>query len=454
MDPISVTASILGLLGAAAKISQVLTSFITGVKDAPRLAQRTLTEVEDLRVCFGQLQDFIASEGVKDRSRTAMIMVDQLVIILTHSVMTFSELETAVEGLKPRSSFIINSRFKWFAKEHTITLLLQRLQASKTSLNLLLTTLTCTGLNEAQEAVKSLTSVVNDVLDTNQRICRRLENADLSIEQKHRSAPSALENTTSDDDLYIGRSRRDTWTISTATTIDASSENGFSFERDLRSSRVYSRVIRTLAQRSDPDTSSLLSMMGHIDKILVASEDDPFDPSLCVHIKTTGLYEVKFKMEPFEYAIVDVGGTRSSRRKWIHCMGGSDYVIYVADLNAYCQNLAEDHEANQMLESLQVFESITALSVMQNIPVFLFLNKADLFERTIIRHRISDFFPDYTGGSDYWKACRYFADCYIRRDQRLPGKLHCYVVDSLDTNAFQNAWRQVQEKIVHHTLKI
>lgn len=215
-------------------------------------------------------------------------------------------------------------------------------------------------------------------------------------------------------------------------------------------------------------------MMGHIDKILVASEDDPFDPSLCVHIKTTGLYEVKFKMEPFEYAIVDVGGTRSSRRKWIHCMGGSDYVIYVADLNAYCQNLAEDHEAvcrfsgrlahdqiliihipqNQMLESLQVFESITALSVMQNIPVFLFLNKADLFERTIIRHRISDFFPDYTGGSDYWKACRYFADCYIRRDQRLPGKLHCYVVDSLDTNAFQNAWRQVQEKIVHHTLKI
>lgn len=142
MDPISVTASILGLLGAAAKISQVLTSFITGVKDAPRLAQRTLTEVEDLRVCFGQLQDFIASEGVKDRSRTAMIMVDQLVIILTHSVMTFSELETAVEGLKPRSSFIINSRFKWFAKEHTITLLLQRLQASKTSLNLLLTTLT------------------------------------------------------------------------------------------------------------------------------------------------------------------------------------------------------------------------------------------------------------------------------------------------------------------------
>lgn len=142
MDPISVSASILGLLGAAAKISEVLTHFIKGVKDAPNLALRTLTEVEDLKICFGQLQHFINADEARRRSHAAMVTVDQFVVVLTHAVMTFSELEVAVEGLRPRTASMINGRFKWITKENTISQLLLRLQASKTSLTLLLTTLT------------------------------------------------------------------------------------------------------------------------------------------------------------------------------------------------------------------------------------------------------------------------------------------------------------------------
>ncbi|KAL8732778.1 MAG: hypothetical protein Q9166_002560 [cf. Caloplaca sp. 2 TL-2023] len=262
MDPISVSASILGLLGAAAKISEILTQFVKGVKDAPKLAQRTLTEVEDLNLCFQQLQRFVNSEAFRKRSRTAMVMVDQLVVILTHAVMTFSELEDAVEGLKPRTS-IISGRFRWIAKEHTISLLLQRLHASKTSLNLLLTTLTCARLEEAQEATESLTRHVHDVLITNQSLCRRLENADLCTESKRHSAPSAPEHKIlTGEGASTGRSRRDTWTSSTTTAVEERPEYGFSFERDLRSSRVYSRVLRTLSRKSDPDNSSLFSSTG------------------------------------------------------------------------------------------------------------------------------------------------------------------------------------------------
>ncbi|KAL8681125.1 MAG: hypothetical protein Q9186_002718 [Xanthomendoza sp. 1 TL-2023] len=444
MDPISVSASILGLLGAAAKISEVLTSFVKGVKDAPGLAQRTLTEVEDLKLCFHQLQDFVNQDGSRTRTRTSMIMVHQLVVILTHSIITFSELETAVEGLKPRSSFIMNSRFRWMAKEHTITLLLQRLQASKISLNLFMTTLTCAGIEEAQEAMQSLTTAVNDVLDTNQRICRRLENSDFSIEQKHRSAPPALESKISESDASIEKTRRETWTSSIATAVDANPDYDFAFEKDLRASRVYSRVIRTLAQ----------SLMDNVEKILWPDDiDNPFDASLYVYVKTIGLYKSNIRMKLFEYEMIDVGGSRIMRKKWLHCMKGLDYVIYVADLNGYCQNLEEDPNMNQMLESLLAFEDITASPHVRSTPIFLFLNKADLFERNIVHHPISKAFPDYTGGVDYWKACRYMAESFVRRDQRPPGKLHCYVVDSLDTTAFQNAWQKVQEKIIHTTLK-
>ena len=143
MDPISVSASILGLLGAAAKVSEVLSSFISGIRNAPGLAQRVLTEVEDLRVCLQRLQEYVLPEGpTPNRSRTAMIMVDQLRVILTHCVMTFSQLEDALEGYKPRNSMPLGNRLKWIAKESSISKLLQRLQSSKLSLNLVLTTLT------------------------------------------------------------------------------------------------------------------------------------------------------------------------------------------------------------------------------------------------------------------------------------------------------------------------
>ncbi|KAL8650286.1 MAG: hypothetical protein Q9226_005205, partial [Calogaya cf. arnoldii] len=108
---------------------------------------------------------------------------------------------------------------------------------------------------------------------------------------------------------------------------------------------------------------------------------------------------------------------------------------------------------SQLEESLSVFESITKLPYLQNATFFVLLNKADLFAQTIHHRPISDFCPDYTGGVDYEKACGYMTDCYRRRNGRPPGKLHLLLVDSLDTAVFQNAWRQVQEQIIHTTLK-
>lgn len=65
--------------------------------------------------------------------------------------------------------------------------------------------------------------------------------------------------------------------------------------------------------------------------------------NLCMHIKTNGIYKSSVTISPFEFEVYDVGGTRSCRQKWMYCMGEKpDYLIYVVDLNGYCQNLAED----------------------------------------------------------------------------------------------------------------
>ncbi|KAL9008089.1 MAG: hypothetical protein Q9173_006749 [Seirophora scorigena] len=128
MDPISVSASILGLLGAATKVSEVLTKFIRSLKDAPRSARRLVTEVDDLKLCFQcfhQLQDYVVSEHSSASSRKTMIMLDHLCVILTHCVMVFSELEHVLDGLIPRNRISIGNRLRTVLKQ------LHEIQGSK-----------------------------------------------------------------------------------------------------------------------------------------------------------------------------------------------------------------------------------------------------------------------------------------------------------------------------------
>lgn len=90
----------MGLLGATAKVSSILTTFIRGVNDAPKLATGVLQEVSDISACLAQLQAFLVGTKVGTRSRTALIMVEQVIVTLTACVMTFSELEEILGSLE------------------------------------------------------------------------------------------------------------------------------------------------------------------------------------------------------------------------------------------------------------------------------------------------------------------------------------------------------------------
>ena len=142
MDPLSIAASVVGLLGAAAKVSSILSSFIHGTNDAPKLATGVLREVSDISACLTQLQAFLLGTRVGSRSRTALIMVEQVVVSLTTCVMTFSELEEVLSVLRNRSSSQLSGRIAWMRKEPALNKVCGRLHSSKTSLNLMLTTLT------------------------------------------------------------------------------------------------------------------------------------------------------------------------------------------------------------------------------------------------------------------------------------------------------------------------
>ena len=143
MDPLSVTAAIVGLLGAAAQISSSLSSFIEIARGASTLAQNILGEVQEIRACLTQVQLLVSETNRELRPRAALILIDHVAVTLTTSVLEFSKLEKIVDSLgkinKKRTALC---SYRWAMKEQSIKAILSRLQVSRTSLNLMLTTWT------------------------------------------------------------------------------------------------------------------------------------------------------------------------------------------------------------------------------------------------------------------------------------------------------------------------
>ena len=62
------------------------------------------------------------------------------------------------------------------------------------------------------------------------------------------------------------------------------------------------------------------------------------------------------------FRIVDVGGQRGERRKWIHCFEGVRAILYVASLSEYDQVCLEDRTKNRLIDSLTLFEGMHSSS--------------------------------------------------------------------------------------------
>ena len=142
MDPLSIFASIAGLVVATPQVSDLLKRFLEGVKEAPHSAQAVLTEVAGIGICLDQLQGYLVEKQETYKSRRSLIMIEQVIVVLTDCVSIFSELEQTLDMLKTDQPMRITDKLKWTMKEATIDRLLQRLQTSKSSLTWMLTTLT------------------------------------------------------------------------------------------------------------------------------------------------------------------------------------------------------------------------------------------------------------------------------------------------------------------------
>ncbi|RKL36722.1 hypothetical protein BFJ72_g8271 [Fusarium proliferatum] len=232
MDPLSVSASVVGLLGAGAKITSCLWTFATNARDAPQLARHLVFEVADITAALGSLQAYVCGQAQAPGERGALILLEHVLTTLTGCVTTFSDLQSLMDQLNLSPDMGTIDKMKWARQESNISAIVQRLQNHKSSLTLMLTVLQCETMKEAQSSTRHLCALVEELLQSNQDLASRirgLEREGSIIAESRR------------DDVSTFRQTRGSKSVSFIDT--QASAIKFTFDQDLQASRVYNRAI-------------------------------------------------------------------------------------------------------------------------------------------------------------------------------------------------------------------
>jgi hypothetical protein len=138
MDPLSVLASVTGLLAAVGSVMSKLTAIKSTLQDAPRFVDQILSEVGDLKTSLSAMHQLLGRLGSARQGRLALIQIDQLVATLTEAVRTFSDLEIKIASfaISPNLSLVERVKLAW--NEDDIILVVERLRRYKLSLSLML----------------------------------------------------------------------------------------------------------------------------------------------------------------------------------------------------------------------------------------------------------------------------------------------------------------------------
>lgn len=119
---------------------------------------------------------------------------------------------------------------------------------------------------------------------------------------------------------------------------------------------------------------------------------------LRVRIATKGIVEYPFELSSgITINMVDVGGQKNERKKWIHCFDQVTSIIFLASLSAYDEVVTDSGHANGVRLAVDLFKTIISYDCFENTSVILFLNKKDIFEEKIKTSHIKDYLKEYDG---------------------------------------------------------
>lgn len=168
--------------------------------------------------------------------------------------------------------------------------------------------------------------------------------------------------------------------------------------------------------------------------------------------KTTGIIETEFDLQGAHFRMVDVGGQRSERKKWMYCFQDVTAAIFCVAMSEYDLNLYEDDRTNRMHESLKLFKEIANTKWFLTTSMILFLNKKDLFQEKIKKVDLTVAFSDYTGGLHYGAASAFIRNKFLAQCENPKKQVYVHETCATDTNNISVVFNAVKDIVLNQTL--
>ncbi|KAJ2720269.1 guanine nucleotide-binding protein subunit alpha [Coemansia sp. Benny D115] len=170
-------------------------------------------------------------------------------------------------------------------------------------------------------------------------------------------------------------------------------------------------------------------------------------------VKTTGINETIFRVGELTYRMLDVGGQRSERKKWIHCFENVTAILFLVAISEYDQVLIEDDTVNRMQEALTLFDSICNSRWFVKTSIILFLNKIDIFREKLPHSPMRKYFPDFDGGNDTDAASEYILKRFVSLNQSDAKQIYTHFTCATDTNQIKFVMAAVNDIIIQTNLR-
>lgn len=169
-------------------------------------------------------------------------------------------------------------------------------------------------------------------------------------------------------------------------------------------------------------------------------------------VKTSGIVVNDFLVEGNEFKMIDVGGQRNERKKWIACFEGVTAVLFIGVLSEYDLVLSEDDSQNRMVETLTLFEEICKSPFFVKTAMILMLNKRDLFVEKIRTVPLTEcpLFANYTGPNTYDAGLNLIQSTFLAKaESKL---IYTHVTCATDTNAMKIVFEAVKDIVIRAAL--
>lgn len=209
---------------------------------------------------------------------------------------------------------------------------------------------------------------------------------------------------------------------------------------------------------------SVQYFLDNLEQVLEVNYIPTIEHVLHVRVKTTSIYNQDIPLKGGgTLRMIDVGGQRNYRERWIHYFDNVVTIIFITSLSEFNLKLEEDQNVSRTEESLGLFEKIVENQFFVNTCVILFLNKKDLLQQKLDRgvdfkSYFEDFDPDdFEDSDEHPKEAEFMRQLYIERvdgnfnDDR---PLYSHITCATDTSNVKVIWNVVRSTILENAMRI